>query len=486
MKYLYRSTYLVAVFSLVITGMLYSSEIEVREAFPNLTFNRPVDLQHAPDGTDRIFVVTLAGRIYVFDNDQDVTDADMFLDISDRVVDGGERGLLGLAFHPEFENNGYFYVNYTSPDIGADNPTKTVISRFEVDDNNGGDEASETILLEFNQPYNNHNGGQIAFGPDDGYLYIASGDGGSGGDPDNNAQNPTNLLGAILRIDVDNTQDGLPYAIPDGNPFVNNNDGYREEIYAYGLRNPWRMSFDDETGWLWCADVGQNGWEIIHLIEDGLNYGWNIIEGSHCYPPGSECDTTGLEMPLYEYEWIGGGSAITGGYVYRGSDFPELYSSYIYADYGFGTIWALSYDGEDDPVNQELIDTDYRISSFGVDTNGEIYFFDYGTTGRIYTFDTATSVENEGEVPNDFTLQQNYPNPFNNETVITFTLPQESNVTIEVYNLVGQKVGVLTDRHYESGRHTIEWNAAGLGSGVYFYRMEAGSFVETKRMVLLQ
>lgn len=463
---------------------LYANSVdtELKVAFPNLTFNRPVDLQHAGDGTNRIFIISQQGIIYVFDNNPEATDRKVFLDISGQVVSGGERGLLGLSFHPDYEDNGYFFINYTAP-----NPLRTVISRFEVstDNANSADENSELILLEYEQPFTNHNGGQVAFGPD-GYLYIASGDGGSGGDPDNNAQDRTTLLGAILRIDVDNISGDLNYAIPDDNPFVDNTEGYREEIFAYGLRNPWRMSFDHETGWLWCGDVGQSGWEIIHLIEKGKNYGWNILEGSHCYPPGSECDTTGLEMPLYEYEWGVDGRSITGGYVYRGSQFPGLDGKYVYGDYMFGTIWALEYDGEHDPVNIELIDTDMLISSFGVDESGEIYILEYSANGRIYTFDSVTTVETDRSIPSEFQLHQNYPNPFNHETVISFSLPQPGNITIEVYNLIGQNIATITDRRYGSGDHTIVWNAAGVSSGVYFYRMEAGEFVETKRMVLLQ
>lgn len=471
-------------FTYILNGVLHSNTIdaEIIDAFPNLTFTRPVDLQHAGDGSDRIFVVTQQGVIYVFENTRTVEEKEIFLDISDRVVSGGERGLLGLAFHPDYQENGYFIVNYTTP-----NPLRTVVSRFEVsaDNINEADSDSEFIVLEYEQPRTNHNGGQVTFGPD-GYLYIASGDGGGSGDPENNAQDKTNLLGAILRIDVDNTSGDLNYAIPDDNPFVGNTEGYREEIFAYGLRNPWRMSFDPVTGWLWCGDVGQSGWEIIHLIENGKNYGWNIIEGSHCFNPPTGCDTTGLEMPLYEYEWGVDGRSITGGYVYRGSQFPDLYGKYIYGDYMFGTIWALEYDGENDPVNYNLIDTDMLISSFGVDENGELYILEYSANGSIYTFDSVTAVKTSDAIPSEFQLHQNFPNPFNHETVISFSLPQPENVIIEVYNLIGQRIATIIDRHYDSGVHSVIWNAAGISSGVYLYRMTAGEFVETKRMVLLQ
>jgi glucose/arabinose dehydrogenase len=477
-----RAMVAVILVSLFLASLLNSEEFELKNAFPNLTFANPVDLQHAGDDTDRIFVVSQNGRIYVFENRPEVEEAGLFLDISDRVEFGGERGLLGLAFHPDFKNNGYFFVYYTAP-----NPLRSVIARFTVSesDPNRADAMGEAIILEFNQPRVNHNGGQIAFGPD-GYLYIASGDGGGSGDPGNNAQNRRNLLGAILRLDVDTTQGDLNYSVPDDNPFTGNTEGYREEIYAFGLRNPWRMSFDIETGWLWCGDVGQSSWEIIHLIENGKNYGWNIIEGSHCYPPETECDKTGLELPIYEYKWGEDGRSITGGYVYRGSALPDLYGMYIYGDYLFGTVWALEYDGESEPVNSKLIDSGFLISSFGTDEAGEIYILRYAGNGGIYKFDTATQVDNDRLYPRDFSLYQNYPNPFNNETVISFSIPHSAHVTIEIYNLLGQKIENITDRYYEVGTHTVVWNAANAGSGIYYYRIQVGDYVRTRRMILLQ
>ena len=355
------------------------AEGSVVEAFPNLSFQRPLDIQNAGDGSDRIFVVEQRGVISVFPNESDADEKGQFLDIRGKVDDSAnEKGLLGLAFHPEFENNGYFYVNYT-----ASNPSRTIISRFQVfqDDENAADPGSETELLSYNQPLSNHNGGHVAFGPD-GYLYIASGDGGGGGDPGNNAQDRTNLLGAILRIDVDQPQNGNEYGIPADNPFVNNDEGFREEIFAYGLRNPWRFSFDAATEELWVADVGQSDREAIHIVENGLNYGWNMIEGSICYPPGSACDTEGLEMPVYEYDHSAGDRSITGGFVYRGSDFPQLDGLYIYGDFISGRIWALDVSDPQNPVNTELFNASFNIPSFGVDEQNEIYVA--GFDGKIY------------------------------------------------------------------------------------------------------
>lgn len=351
---------------------------QVVDTFPNLSFDQPVDLQHSGDGSGRLFVVEQAGTIRVFDNDSSAENASVFLDIEQQVKDSGsEEGLLGLAFHPNFENNGYFYVNYT-----ASNPDRTIISRFQVSNQNPdeADESTEQEILTFEQPYSNHNGGQLSFGPD-GYLYIAVGDGGSGGDPHNNGQDQSTLLGSILRIDVDEQQNSSNYAIPPDNPFAGNEEGYREEIFAYGLRNPWRFSFDADNGRLWAADVGQNDYEEINIIESGENYGWNIMEGMHCFDPPSDCDQSELELPIWEYGREEGIS-VTGGFVYRGPTLENLTGLYIYGDYGSGKIWALEYDESGDPENTELLEVDFQIPSFGTDAENELYIL--GFDGNIY------------------------------------------------------------------------------------------------------
>lgn len=337
-------------------------------AFPNLTFGQPLDLQHAGDGSGRIFVVERAGVINVFSNDAAATETTVFLDISDRVDTRGEGGLLGLTFHPDYESNGFFYVNYTTP-----NPFRTIVSRFQVsgDDADRADEASETEIITYDQPFSNHNGGQVRFGPD-GYLYIAAGDGGSGGDPQGNAQNRSTLLGNILRIDVDQTQNGLNYGIPSDNPYAGNDQGFREEIYAYGLRNPYRFSFDAETDLLWAADVGQNAYEEIDVIESGNNYGWNILEGDTCYEPAQDCDRTGLTDPIFVYDHSNGDRSVTGGFVYRGPQ-EGLTGWYIYGDFVSGRLWALDASATDDPENVLIQETGLNISGFGVDENNELY-----------------------------------------------------------------------------------------------------------------
>jgi len=345
------------------------------KAFPGLTFSKPVDLQSARDGSGRLFVVEQAGRILVFENSETASRAEVFLDIRAIVNDAGrEEGLLGLAFDPAFVQNRNYFVYYS-----VSNPRRTRVSRFTADVQRPDTTAvgSQQDVIDIAQPHANHNGGQVAFGPD-GLLYIGPGDGGSGDDPDNHGQNRTTLLGNILRIDARS----LPYSIPQDNPYAGNQDGYREEIYAYGMRNPWRFSFDPVTGWLWCGDVGQNTWEEIDIIKRGRNYGWKIMEASHCRPPTSNCDTSGLEPPVWEYDHSGSRGSVTGGYVYRGSRLTELVGAYIHADFVSGEIWALRYRESSEPTNALLVDSGLDVSSFGVDDRGELYICAFD--GKIY------------------------------------------------------------------------------------------------------
>ena len=365
-------------FSLFITVSF--AEINTVRAFPNLQFDQPVDLQSPNDNSNRIFILEQEGEILVFQNLDTISDATQFLDIRDKIEFQGEMGLLGLAFHPDYGNNGYFYVNYIAP-----NPRRTVIARYEVSatDSNTANNESEMIILEIDQPYNNHNGGQIAFGSD-GFLYIGMGDGGSGGDPLNHGQNLSTLHGAMLRIDINNVSEINNYVIPVDNPYVNNNEGNREEIYAHGFRNPWRFSFDDYTGNCWIADVGQDEYEEISILEHGGNYGWNIMEGFHCFNPPTNCDTSGLVLPVYEYDHSTGES-ITGGYVYRGTMLPSLIGKYIFADFEYGDIYALEYNDANN-FDVSFIGNlgPYSVTSFGVDQNNEIYICKLN--GEIYKF----------------------------------------------------------------------------------------------------
>jgi glucose/arabinose dehydrogenase len=350
--------------------------LELVNAFPGLSFSQPLDLQSPDDGTNRIFIVEKGGLVKVFPNETNATEFDIFLNVSGNLSTESEQGLLGLAFHPNFSSNGYFYVHY-SP-----NATTSRISRFTASNATSADLGSELILMDIPQPAMNHNGGQLAFGPD-GFLYLAIGDGGGSGDPDNNAQTRSNLLGNILRIDVDNPADGLNYSIPNGNPFVGESD-VRPEIYAYGLRNPWRMSFDTLTDDLWTADVGQNSREEINIIESGGNYGWKLFEGTFCF--SGDCDEAGLVPPIFEYDQSNADRSITGGYVYRGNDLTTISGKYIYGDFVSGRIWALELDGS---ANELLFPSGLNIASFGTDTNEELYVCAFD--GSIYKFIETSS-----------------------------------------------------------------------------------------------
>jgi glucose/arabinose dehydrogenase len=323
---------------------------------------RPVDLQ--ADGSGRLFVIEKAGRIRIIESGQLLEPP--FLDIADRVgSNGNEQGLLGLAFHPQYQENGRFFVNYT------DSRGDTVIARFQVSsDPNVADPASEVPLLGYDQPFPNHNGGAMAFGPD-GYLYIGSGDGGAAGDPIGNAQNTDTLLGKILRVDVDS---GDPVAVPPDNPFGN-------EVWAYGLRNPWRISFDRLTGDLYIGDVGQGEWEEIDYLPagspGGANFGWDHREGAHDYEGGGP---EGMIDPVAEYSHPEGGCSVTGGYVYRGA-MPEWNGIYLYGDYCSGMIWGLL-QTDNGWQNRLLFDLDVTITSFGQDEAGEVYLV--SDNGGIY------------------------------------------------------------------------------------------------------
>ena len=345
-----------------------SKAISIVPAFPKLHFELLVDLQSSPDGTKRLFAVEKRGRVKHFANDLSSAAAQLFIDITPRVNSrGSEEGLLGLAFHPRFKENGYFYLFFT-----AEPPKREVISRFKAiaPYHTEAHPNSETLLLEVPDPYSNHNGGQLAFGPD-GYLYISIGDGGSAGDPHGNGQKLDTLLGKILRIDVDHTQAQLPYSVPADNPFASRKDA-RGEIFAYGLRNVWRFSFDSLTKQLWAADVGQNKIEEIDIITKGGNYGWNAKEGRSCFKPELLCSGNGLIEPVFEYDHSVGQS-ITGGIVYRGKQHPSLVGSYLYGDFVSRKLWALKTGSAASLENSYLATLPGGISSFGVDHENEIY-----------------------------------------------------------------------------------------------------------------
>lgn len=352
-------------------------------------FSLPVDIKHA--GDDRLFIVEKGGRIKISDLQGNVQAAP-FLDI-DPIVNSqaNERGLLGLAFHPDYDSNGYFFVNYT----GNDGDTR--ISRFtrSASDPDQADPMSELVLLVVDQPFNNHNAGDLAFGPN-GYLYVGLGDGGSGGDPGNRSQNPKEFLGKMLRLDVDS---GTPYAIPAGNPFAGSTDTL-PEIWSLGLRNPWRISFDRMTGDLWIGDVGQDQWEEVDMepagSPGGLNYGWRCYEGFVPYNTSGCGPADSYYPPVFAYQNTNAiGCSITGGYVYRGSKHPDLYGKYIYTDYCTGIFWSLEPDGQGGWTNTQLANLgNQEYVAFGEDLDGELYVAGIGS-GTIYRITTPCSLTAE-------------------------------------------------------------------------------------------
>jgi glucose/arabinose dehydrogenase len=380
-------------------------KIELKQAFPNLSIDRLVWMCQAPDGSGRRFVVGQAGKILVVKKDSGGGDAKEFLNIEDRhPYFQNEDGLLSMAFHPGFQSNGLFYIYYNQENDKNQHtqplnfPFRSVISEFKVSatDPDKADMSSERILLEVPQPFWNHKGGELAFGPD-GYLYLALGDGGNGGDPFGSGQNTSTLLAKMLRIDVNTRatvgrgadQRQLPYGFPPDNPFVNEPDigmaSARHEIYAYGLRNVWRYSFDRDNGALWGGDVGQDLWEEVDLIVKGGDYGWSVREGAHHFkpgPPGAQLIDPVMEYP-HKPELLpqslfpdhGIGSCVTGGYVYRGKKFPALDGVYVYADFTLGTIWGFRYDYDAHKVTADgvLLQQPKNISSFAEDLDGEIY-----------------------------------------------------------------------------------------------------------------
>jgi glucose/arabinose dehydrogenase len=356
------------------TGAL--PEVQLQRVFPDVSLKQTTGMFQAPDGA--WWALDRTGKVVRFENRDDAR-AELVLDISDRLVDSGsEQGLLGLAFAPDFATSRAFYLNYTAP-----SPLRTVISRFIANSAGGTVSAAgtETVILTISDFAANHNGGQMVFGSD-GYLYFSIGDGGGGNDPQGNGQNLNAMLGKIHRIDVSKPSGNLNYSIPPDNPFAGRSDA-RGEIWAYGLRNPWRFSFDSATGQMWAGDVGQNAREEVDVITKGGNYGWKIMEGSQCLS-GNSCDRTGLILPVIDYATANGRCSVTGGFVYRGSAIPALRGAYLYGDYCSGEIWALRYDGSQVTEQGMIADLNTQLSSFAQDATGELYALAYGASGGIF------------------------------------------------------------------------------------------------------
>lgn len=348
----------------------------------------PVAMDCPKDGSKRLFICEQTGKIKVIKNGKVLEKP--FLDVGNKLDAMGkaysEKGLLGIAFHPNYKSNGRFFIYYSAPESNSTFDHKSIVAEFKVSsDPDIADPNSHTVILEVQQPESNHNGGQLAFGPD-GFLYIALGDGGGAGDQHGtigNAQNPGVLLGKILRIDIDSKK---PYGIPNDNPFANVKN-LKPEIWAYGLRNPWRFSFDRKTGRMFCADVGQDKWEEINIILKGRNYGWRVMEGKHCYNPSSNCDQKNLELPITEYGHDKGIS-VTGGFVYRGKNMPNMQGKYIFADWKGSMFYLEEQQGKWNMKDLAIEgkknnDLDININSFGEDENGELYILGQKFTGTL-------------------------------------------------------------------------------------------------------
>jgi glucose/arabinose dehydrogenase len=375
MRKLLGTAFVAALISSVPGPAVQAQQLTVRRLATGLT--NLTSIVNAHDS--RLFLTLQRGQIRIWDGTAILPAP--FLDISSRVSCCGEQGLLSVAFHPRYRENGFFFVNYT------DLQGRTIVARYSVSaDRNVANPDSESILLTIPQPFDNHNGGELQFGPD-GYLYIGMGDGGSGGDPQNNGQSLNTLLGKMLRIDVDSA---APYAIPPSNPFATSTTA-RREIWAYGLRNPWRFTFDRENGDLWIADVGQGAWEEVDLQRStsigGENYGWRKMEGRHCFNPSSNCTEASMTLPVVEYSHSFGCS-ITGGYRYRGARYPAMRGLYFFADYCSGDIWGARESVSGNWTASVLLDTTLSLTTFGEDENGELYVGEQG--GGFYALADTT------------------------------------------------------------------------------------------------
>lgn len=456
--------------------------------------NRPIFVT-APDGDDRLFIVEQQGTVQLLKDGSLLPDP--FLDINSVVMNPSawsEQGLLGFAFHPDYGTNRYFFVHYT--DLFGD----TVIARYETQATNPdeADVSSAVIILEYDQPAGNHNGGSLAFGPD-GYLYFAFGDGGGAEDPNNNAQNPQSLLGKMIRLDVD----PLPYTAPISNPFVGNAN-VLDEIWAFGLRNPYRWSFDRLTGDLWIGDVGQYLWEEVDFqpasSDGGENYGWRLMEGFHCFNPPADCGADTLTLPIHEFGHAGGNCSITGGAVYRGADIPELQGYYLFGDYCSNQVWALEYDGSEVttflPLT-EFVNPGGQLSSLaaiGEDGVGELYLVDREgvDTGEIYKIvRDPTGVDQTGDASPALRLGPAVPNPSAAGTALELMLPEAGHVSVRVFNAAGRAVRTVASGMRAPGTHRIEWDGRGgrgnaLPSGIYFLRAEVDGEVARRKVSLVR
>ncbi|WP_299127688.1 PQQ-dependent sugar dehydrogenase [uncultured Winogradskyella sp.] len=461
----------------LIHNLTISQSLDVDLFASNL--NRPVNIKHA--GDDRLFVAEQDGFIKIISTNG-VVQSTPFLNITSSVESGGnEEGLLGLAFHPNFASNGHFFVNYTR-DVTGTSDNETVISRFTRSSTNPNlaDPNSELVILTYTQPFSNHNGGELQFGPD-GYLYISSGDGGSGGDPLNNSQNLGNLLGKLLRIDVNNATANNPYDIPADNPFINDSEA-NDEIWAYGLRNPWKFSFDRANGDIWIGDVGQNQIEEINratLSEAGLNYGWRCYEGNSEFGGNaSECSgEDNLKFPVAQYVHNAvGGCSITGGYMYRGTEHPGLNGLYFFSDFCNQDLGYLRFENGNWTMTIEPFSLG-SIVAFGEDLNGELYFSTLG--GTIYKIKDNNTL---GANDNDLRSISIYPNPSERFVNIDFSKYNTSvPIALYIYDMQGKIVKTIN----RNTQIVQKIDVNDIAKGIYLLKIKAPNTKQiTKRIVL--
>ncbi len=443
----------------------------------------PVDIQHAPGDATRLFVVEQTGLLRVVENGTLLpTPA---LNLTTKIILGSERGFLGLAFDPMWPDSAYIYVNFTRAGDGAN-----TVARYTRGTGAGVsfDLASERILMAIPDFASNHNAGALAFG-DDGLLYITTGDGGSGGDPNNNGQTLTALLGKILRIDVrgsratnECTGGTVNYRIPPDNPFVGSTAPACDEIYAYGFRNPWRMSFDRDTDDLWVGDVGQESWEEIDSVQAGGNYGWRRMEGTHCYNPSTNCQTGSLLLPVWEYS-SGSGSgncSVTGGYVYRGDAVPALFGRYIFADYCSGRVWSLDISGVT-PVNSQ-IGTRSNPTTFGEDLAGEMYV---AAGSSVYRLDPSPVAGEGGSQDSALTLSLIGSNPIVGRGALRVTLERSGPVALTLFDVLGREVAVLFDGSLQStNAHEVAIDGSALAPGLYIAHLSTDAGATSLRLVV--
>ncbi len=441
-------------------------------------FDIPVGISNA--GDERLFILEKEGLIKIIDSDA-FTVPIPFLDINKQVNSGSsERGLLGLVFHPDFKTNGYFYINYTNLD------GNTVISRYSVDqaDPDRANPDSEKIILQVEQPFNNHNGGDLHFGPD-GFLYIGLGDGGAAGDPQNFAQNPRSLLGKMLRIDVNTNSEAIPYTIPDDNPFVNN-PNVLDEIWALGLRNPWRFSFDSATGDLWIGDVGQNNTEEVNFMPSssrgGENYGWRCFEGDKAFNTSGCQNQDNYVFPIHVYRHIsddGCGGSVTGGFVYRGTQYPGLNGYYIYADYCTGTVSAILQDQFGGFINSDLMKyTNNQLVALGQGDSGQLYVAAV-QDGIIFTLNG--NVVNSARQVLEFDSFTVAPNPFQDQLTLRFSTKATGDFQLSLLNLDGKIIHSSTERFSQNFSKILNWES--LPVGTYFLEISQQNKKYTQRII---